>query len=116
MLLGPGRVLLLCARALVCEGLLTRVPAPLPPLPPPPKNTLCYCAGIVILQFDTQMEPAVARDMIKGAADPLMSAFSLRYSQLLQLARTEGSSAEMMLRVSAVLVGHCCPGCTACKQ
>lgn len=62
------------------------------------------------------MEPAVARDMIKGAADPLMSAFSLRYSQLLQLARTEGSSAEMMLRVSAVLVGHCCPGCTACKQ
>lgn len=55
--------------------------------------------GIVILMFDTQMEPAVARDMIKGAADPLMSAFSLRYSQLLQLARTEGSSPEMMLRV-----------------
>jgi superfamily II RNA helicase len=49
--------------------------------------------------FDTQMEPAVARDMIKGAADPLMSAFSLRYSQLLQLTRTEGSSPEMMLRV-----------------
>jgi hypothetical protein len=30
-----------------------------------------------------------------------MSAFSLRYSQLLQLARTEGSTAEMMLRVRA---------------
>lgn len=58
--------------------------------------------GIVILMFDTQMEPAVARDMIKGAADPLMSAFSLRYSQLLQLARTEGSSPEMMLRVRRV--------------
>jgi hypothetical protein len=62
-------------------------------------------AGIVILMFDTQMEPAVARDMIKGAADPLMSAFSLRYSQLLQLARTEGSSPEMMLRVR-----HCSRG------
>lgn len=49
--------------------------------------------------FDTQMEPAIARDMIKGAADPLMSAFSLRYSQLLQLTRTEGSSPEMMLKV-----------------
>jgi superfamily II RNA helicase len=56
--------------------------------------------------FDTQMEPAVARDMIKGAADPLMSAFSLRYSQLLQLARTEGSSPEMMLRVSECVCGR----------
>jgi ATP-dependent RNA helicase DOB1 len=63
-----------------------------------------FLAGIVILMFDTQMEPAVARAMIKGAADPLMSAFSLRYSQLLQLARTEGSSPEMMLRVSIFLI------------
>lgn len=51
--------------------------------------------------FDTQLEPAVARDMIKGAADPLVSAFQLRYSQLLQLARTEGTTAEMLLQVRA---------------
>uniref|UniRef100_A0A383W508 Helicase ATP-binding domain-containing protein n=1 Tax=Tetradesmus obliquus TaxID=3088 RepID=A0A383W508_TETOB len=56
--------------------------------------------GIVILMFDTQMEPSIARDMIKGAADPLVSAFSLRYSQLLQLARTEGTTAEMLLQAS----------------
>jgi hypothetical protein len=62
--------------------------------------------------FDTQMEPAVARDMIKGAADPLMSAFSLRYSQLLQLSRTEGSSPEMMLRVRLVLQHAGCHGPT----
>lgn len=49
--------------------------------------------------FDTQMEPSIARDMIKGAADPLVSAFQLRYSQLLQLARTEGTTAEMLLQV-----------------
>jgi ATP-dependent RNA helicase DOB1 len=59
----------------------------------------CAAAGIVILMFDTQMEPAIARDMIKGAADPLVSAFQLRYSQLLQLARTEGTTAEMLLQV-----------------
>lgn len=53
--------------------------------------------------FDTQMEPSIARDMIKGAADPLVSAFQLRYSQLLQLARTEGTSPEMLLQV-----GACC--------
>jgi hypothetical protein len=49
--------------------------------------------------FDTKMEPSIARDMIKGAADPLESAFQLRYSQLLQVARTEGTSAEMLLQV-----------------
>jgi ATP-dependent RNA helicase DOB1 len=49
--------------------------------------------------FDTQMEPSIARDMIKGAADPLVSAFQLRYSQLLQLARTEGTTPEMLLQV-----------------
>jgi len=61
--------------------------------------------------FDTQMEPAIARDMIKGAADPLMSAFSLRYSQLLQLARTEGSSPEMMLNVSPTHITYLNPLC-----
>ncbi|KAF6249314.1 antiviral helicase [Scenedesmus sp. NREL 46B-D3] len=56
--------------------------------------------GIVILMLDARMEPSTARDMVKGAADPLVSAFQLRYSQLLQLARTEGTTAEMLLQAS----------------
>jgi ATP-dependent RNA helicase DOB1 len=56
--------------------------------------------------FDTQMEPSIARDMIKGAADPLVSAFQLRYSQLLQLARTEGTTAEMLLQVRPHIQFH----------
>lgn len=56
--------------------------------------------------FDTQMEPSIARDMIKGAADPLVSAFQLRYSQLLQLARTEGTTPEMLLQVRSCRVSN----------
>jgi hypothetical protein len=63
--------------------------------------------------FDTQMEPSIARDMIKGAADPLVSAFQLRYSQLLQLARTEGTTAEMLLQVRPRILHsmHMCCSC-----
>jgi ATP-dependent RNA helicase DOB1 len=43
------------------------------------------------------MEPAIAKDMVKGAPDPLTSAFALRYSQLLALARVEGASPEQLL-------------------
>jgi len=43
------------------------------------------------------MEPAVAKSMIKGSPDPLTSAFSLRYSMLLSLARVEGATPEGLL-------------------
>jgi len=50
------------------------------------------------------MEPAVARDMIKGAADPLLSAFYLRYSMLLALARVE---VQPPPSISGALAGLC---------
>ena len=46
-------------------------------LPPAP--------GIVILMMDTKLEPAVAKDMMKGAPDTLYSEFHLTYSMLLNL-------------------------------
>lgn len=53
--------------------------------------------GVVILMLDAKMEPAVAKAMIKGSPDPLTSAFSLRYSMILGLARVEGASPEALL-------------------
>jgi hypothetical protein len=69
-------------------------------LPPSPLACLpVHVSGVVILLLDTKMEPSVAKDMVKGAPDPLTSAFHLRYSQLLALARVEGSSPEALLEV-----------------
>jgi ATP-dependent RNA helicase DOB1 len=47
--------------------------------------------------LDAKMEPAVAKAMIKGSPDALTSAFSLRYSTLLSLARVEGATPEALL-------------------
>ena len=47
-------------------------------------------AGIVILMLDAKMEPAVARNMVKGLPDTLHSEFRLSYSMLLNLMRGEG--------------------------
>ncbi|GBF95912.1 hypothetical protein Rsub_08503 [Raphidocelis subcapitata] len=56
--------------------------------------------GNVILMLDAKMEPAVAKAMIKGAPDALTSAFGLRESMLLGLARVEGASPEALLAQS----------------
>lgn len=56
--------------------------------------------GIVVLMLDTKMEPAIAKDMIRGAPDTLYSAFNLRYNMLLNLMRVEGASPEALLRHS----------------
>jgi ATP-dependent RNA helicase DOB1 len=64
---------------------------PLSTYPPP---------GNVILMLDAKMEPAVAKAMIKGAPDALTSAFGLRESMLLGLARVEGASPEALLAQS----------------
>ncbi|RUS33914.1 rRNA-processing arch domain-containing protein [Jimgerdemannia flammicorona] len=53
--------------------------------------------GIVILMLDEKMEPAVAKNMVKGEADRLNSAFHLSYNMLLNLMRVEGVSPEFML-------------------
>lgn len=56
--------------------------------------------GIVILMVEEKMEPAVAKAMLKGQADPLNSAFHLSYNMILNLMRVEGFSADHMLEHS----------------
>lgn len=53
--------------------------------------------GIVIMMLDERMEPSVAKDMVKGDADALNSAFHLGYNMILNLMRVEGVSPEYML-------------------
>ncbi|KAF2471628.1 antiviral helicase [Lindgomyces ingoldianus] len=53
--------------------------------------------GIVIMMIDEQMEPAVAKDIVRGEQDKLNSAFHLGYNMVLNLMRVEGISPEFML-------------------
>lgn len=56
--------------------------------------------GIVIMMLDDRMEPAVCKDMIKGQADKLNSAFHLSYNMLLNLMRVDGLSPDFILERS----------------
>ena len=56
--------------------------------------------GIVILMVDEKMEPEVAKGMLKGSTQPLMSAFHITYSMLLNLMRVEGLKPEMLINSS----------------
>ncbi|CCJ30916.1 unnamed protein product [Pneumocystis jirovecii] len=56
--------------------------------------------GIVILMIDEKMEPPIAKNMLKGEADRLESAFHLGYNMILNLMRVEGISPEFMLERS----------------
>lgn len=53
--------------------------------------------GIVIMMTDEKLEPAVAKNMVKGDADRLDSAFHLGYNMILNLMRVEGLTPEYML-------------------
>ncbi|KAF8649211.1 hypothetical protein AX16_005938 [Volvariella volvacea WC 439] len=53
--------------------------------------------GVVIMMCDEKLEPAVAKEMIKGEADRLDSAFHLGYNMVLNLMKVEGISPEYML-------------------
>lgn len=53
--------------------------------------------GIVIMMIDQQMEPAVAKEIVRGQQDNLNSAFHLGYNMILNLMRVEGISPEFML-------------------
>lgn len=53
--------------------------------------------GVVIMMIDEKMEPAVAKDMVKGESDRMNSAFHLSYNMILNLLRVEGVSPEYML-------------------
>ena len=53
--------------------------------------------GIVIQMVDEKLEPSVAKDMLKGATDPLNSTFHLGYNMLLNLYRVEDANPEKMI-------------------
>jgi ATP-dependent RNA helicase DOB1 len=53
--------------------------------------------GIVIMMIDTSMEPAVAKEIVRGQQDNLNSAFHLGYNMVLNLMRVEAISPEFML-------------------
>jgi ATP-dependent RNA helicase DOB1 len=46
------------------------------------------------------MEPAVAKGMVKGSADPLISSFHIGYNMLLNLIRMEEIDPEYLLKKS----------------
>ena len=53
--------------------------------------------GVVIMMCDEKLEPAAAKEMVKGEADRLDSAFHLGYNMVLNLMKVEGISPEYML-------------------
>ena len=53
--------------------------------------------GIVIMMIDEKMEPAIAKEIVRGEQDKLNSAFYLGYNMILNLMRVEEISPEFML-------------------
>ncbi|CAF1465826.1 unnamed protein product [Adineta steineri] len=62
--------------------------------------------GIVVLVIDERMSPATAKEIVKGKADPLNSAFKLTYNMVLNLLRVEGINPEFMLERSFYQFQH----------
>ena len=56
--------------------------------------------GIVILMVDEKMSPNVGRNLVKGQADAMNSAFHLTYNMVLNLLRVEEINPEYMLERS----------------
>lgn len=53
--------------------------------------------GVVILMCDAMLDPTLAKEMIKGEADRLDSAFHVGYNMVMNLMKVEGISPEYML-------------------
>ncbi|KAF8958427.1 rRNA-processing arch domain-containing protein [Flammula alnicola] len=53
--------------------------------------------GVVIMMCDEKLDPNAAKEMVKGEADRLDSAFHLGYNMILNLMKVEGISPEFML-------------------
>lgn len=56
--------------------------------------------GIAILMMDEKITPSVGRLLLKGAADPINSAFHLTYNMVLNLMRVEEINPEFMMERS----------------
>ncbi|KAJ5711580.1 rRNA-processing arch domain-containing protein [Penicillium malachiteum] len=54
--------------------------------------------GIVIMMVGEEMDPAVAKEIVRGEQDRLNSAFHLGYNMILNLMRVEGISPTFMLQ------------------
>jgi rRNA-processing arch domain len=64
-------------------------------------------AGVVVMMLDTKLEPAIAKDMLRGAADPLWSEFRLGYAGC----ACRGSARHMSLLCSWLLCLLLCATC-----
>uniref|UniRef100_A0A8C7IJA2 Exosome RNA helicase MTR4 n=1 Tax=Oncorhynchus kisutch TaxID=8019 RepID=A0A8C7IJA2_ONCKI len=62
--------------------------------------------GIVIFMVDEKMSPAIGKQLLKGSADPLNSAFHLTYNMVLNLLRVEEINPEYMLEKSFYQFQH----------
>ncbi|XP_056146246.1 exosome RNA helicase MTR4 [Lampris incognitus] len=62
--------------------------------------------GIIIFMVDEKMNPAVGKQLLKGSADPLNSAFHLTYNMVLNLLRVEEINPEYMLEKSFYQFQH----------
>ncbi|KAL3041189.1 hypothetical protein OYC64_019405 [Pagothenia borchgrevinki] len=62
--------------------------------------------GIVIFMVDEKMSPSIGKQLLKGSADPLNSAFHLTYNMVLNLLRVEEINPEYMLEKSFYQFQH----------
>ncbi|XP_061115503.1 exosome RNA helicase MTR4 [Conger conger] len=62
--------------------------------------------GIVIFMVDEKMSPTVGKQLLKGSADPLNSAFHLTYNMVMNLLRVEEINPEYMLEKSFYQFQH----------
>lgn len=56
--------------------------------------------GIVIQMIDEKIEPAVAKGMLYGESDPLVSSYHVTYNMVLNMLRVEDADPENVLRMS----------------
>jgi ATP-dependent RNA helicase DOB1 len=56
--------------------------------------------GVVILMLDAKLDPATAKNMLRGAPDTLYSEFHLTYAMLLNMLKVEDASPEELMRRS----------------
>ncbi len=56
--------------------------------------------GMTVLIIDEKMDQEVAKSMLKGVSDPLLSSFHLKYNMLLSSIRMEDTDPEYIIRRS----------------
>jgi ATP-dependent RNA helicase DOB1 len=56
--------------------------------------------GTVILMIDSKLDPATAKNMLRGTPDPLYSEFHLTYPMLINMMRVEGARVEDLIKRS----------------